>query len=123
MADSRRWKAGRGVRRDDEFTRAPTFRDGHDSEPLSPQARWHGSGPSHVSFAVGLAILAGIAAVAFMLLAPDGSPEGALPGGAAAQQDPGPIGSDLPGAVGNLTSEPPSPLPSLPALPGAPSPP
>ena len=121
MADSRRWKAGSGVRRDDEFTRAPTFRDGHDSAPLDAQARWHGSGPSHVSFAVGLAVLAGIAAVAFMLFAPDDAAD-PVAGGAAAGQDPDALDPSLPGAIGNATSGAPSPtgLPPLPSVPPLP---
>ena len=111
MADSRRWTAGTGVRRDDEFTRAPAFRDGLDSPPLSPQASWHGNGRTQVAFAVGLAIVAAAAAVAFMVLAPD---SGADPGasGAIAQDDApdGPI--QLPGAAGNVTTGLPTPLPS-----------
>ena len=122
MADSRRWGAG-GVRRDDQFTRAPGFRDGQDSAPLAEGASWHGSGRHHVAFAVGLAVVAGVAAVAFMVLSPSAPDLGSPASGAAAQG--GDAGGPLQapdGAAGNQTSLPTGlptvpPAPSLPPLP------
>lgn len=125
MADSRRWDARSGSHRDDQFTRAPTFRDGADSDPLSAdKASWYG-GPHHrVSFAVGFAILAGIAAVAFMALAPGSAPD-LSPGGSAAEPGGGlppagnstlPSGLPTPSLSGTPTGVP-VPTPSVPILP------
>lgn len=122
MADSRRWKAGSGARRDDDFTRAPTFRDEYDSAPIPETASWHGSGSRNVSLAVGLAVLAAVAAVAFMVLAPTGGHGMDSIGGSAANggDDAGAIDAPLGGAddgpAGNSTSLP-SPLPTLPPVP------
>jgi hypothetical protein len=88
MADPRRWNAS--SRRDDQFVRPPAFRDEHESAHLSGgQASWHGSGSPQVALAAVLAIAAGIAAVAFMLLvAPSGAgPGGMSPVGAEADDD------------------------------------
>lgn len=124
MADSRRWNAGSGARREDDFTRAPTFRDGSDSAPLSESASWHGSGSRHVALAVGLAVMAAVAAVAFMVLAPGAGHDPASPGAAAAKGSDGgidapdaPIGQANGGALGNATSGLPSPRPTLPPAP------
>jgi hypothetical protein len=126
MADSRRWDTRSGRRRDDEFTRAPSFRDGQDSDPLSPDnAAWYGAPHHRVSFGVGFAILAGIAAVAFMALAPGGSPD--LSSGASAAQSPndgfqapdqGNLTAVIPGvSVSGTPTGLPLPTPTVPSLP------
>jgi hypothetical protein len=126
MADSRRWNTGSGARRDDDFTRAPAFRDGYDSAPLSETASWHGSGSRHVALAVGLAVMAAVAAVAFMVLAPSGGHGIDATSGSAANGGHGAGGVDAPdapiggaddGPAGNATSGLPSPLPTLPPVP------
>ena len=99
MADSRRWN-GSGVRRDDQFA-----------------AAWHGSGSRQVALAAGLAIAAGIAAVALMLLvAPAGGGLASqAPVGAEADDDAVDVGDiQVPAAPsdGNATSD--LPLPDVP---------
>lgn len=123
MADSRRWN-GQGVQRDDQFVRPPAFRDAQESDHLTPEAAsWHGSGSRHVALATGLALAAGIAAVALMLLvSPSGGGVGSqAPLGAEGPDDPAPaavdVGAiDIPaaGAASNGTTSLPVPVPPLP---------
>ncbi len=122
MADSRRWGAGPGVRRDDQFTRPPAFRDGLDSKPMAADSSWHGGPSHHVAFAVGLAILAAVGAVAFMLLAPGGGEGGVGPASGVAAEGPGGPLDEVqpPGAAGNATSSLPSASPAVPGLPALP---
>jgi hypothetical protein len=117
MADPRRWDAS--SRRDDQFVRPPAFRDEHESSHLAAgQAHWHGSGSRQVALAVGLAVAAGIAAVAFMLLVSPGGGDLASQGGpvaADADDDPIDVGDiQVPASAADGNSTTGLPIPDLP---------
>lgn len=117
MAGERRWDPGSPARRDDQFVRPPAFRDSNESEPLrAERATWHGQGSPGVAFAVGLAVIAAVAAVAFMALSPPAPDLGSAAGGTAVQG--GDAGGSLqaPDVASNQTS----PAPGLPTAPSAP---
>lgn len=118
-----RWSARTAVRRDDQFTAAPDFRDEHDSDHLPMWGRisasWHGMAPQRrVALAAGILVVAGAFAALAVFTSQDLSSPSGPSGGS------GPVAahggsSSLPTLPpGNLTSPSPSPLPSLPSLPG-----
>ena len=124
MDDPPRWSANPAVVKQDQFTAAPDFIDGHDSEHLPLwgrlQASWHGMAPQRrVLAAASILVFAGaIGALAlFSVMDLSGSDAGPSQDGLSAQDpDPAaplqPISSDVE-AVLNSTA----PSPSLPITP------
>lgn len=120
MADPRRWDASNRAPRESQFVRPPAFRDEHESHlSAGGAAAWHGSGSRQVALAAILALAAGIAAVAFMLLVAPGGAGGEVgpqtPVGAEADAAPVDVGDvPVPASQSSSTSTTGLPLPGVP---------